>query len=416
MLVLYVVAYLDRINVGFAALQLRRDLGIGAAAYGIGAGMFFLGYFFFEVPSNLIMERVGVRAWMTRIMISWGLVSIATAWVRGVRSFYVLRLLLGVAEAGFFPGMILYLTYWFPARERAHAVARFMTATAIAGIVGGPLSGFLLSLDGWGGLRGWQWLFVLEGLPAVMLGALVPFLLPDGPAQATWLTPVERDELVRRIAASDAAGATHTPTLRGALEHPRVWLLSALYFVLVTGLYGITLWSPQVIQSVSGLGDVLVSVVSVIPYAAAAASMMAVGAHSDRTGERRWHVAGPAFMCALGLALSAWLDRPVAALAALSLAAAGVSSALGPFWSVPPTFLAGTAAAGGIALVNSVGNLGGFVGPSLIGLAKDATGGFAGGLLALSGALVVGGLLALALPVHDAPATRRRKSISPTAR
>ena len=296
MFVLYVVAYLDRINVGFAALQMRADLGFDDRVYGFGAGIFFVGYFLFEVPSNLVLERVGARLWIARIMVTWGVIASAMMVVRGAQSFYLLRFLLGLAEAGFFPGMILYLTYWFPAAERAHAVARFITATAIAGVVGGPISGALLAMDGLGGLRGWEWLFLAEGLPAVGLGLAVLAYLPDGPASASWLTPEERRSLAARLAPDQAIEAHHAATLAGALADRRVWRLAVLYFVLVTGLYGVGLWLPQIVKGLSGLGDVMVGIVSAVPYVAAAAGMVLVGRHSDRTGERRWHVAGPAFV------------------------------------------------------------------------------------------------------------------------
>jgi ACS family tartrate transporter-like MFS transporter len=394
MFVLYVVAYLDRINVGFAALQMQADLGFDARVYGLGAGIFFLGYFAFEIPSNLILARVGARVWIARIMVSWGLASMAMAAVVGERSFYLLRLLLGIAEAGFFPGMILYLTYWFPAAVRARAIARFMTATAIAGVVGGPLSGLLLGLDGVGGLQGWQWLFLLEGVPAVLLGAVVLLRLPDGPADATFLGPEERTRLAACLAAEPTRAEDHT-TLRAALGSGRVWLLGLLYFLLVNGFYGVSLWLPQIVQRLSGAGDLLVGVVSAVPYVVAAVGMVIVGAHSDRTGERRWHVAVPAVVGALGLVAAGRASSPVGALVALSVAALGIWSALGPFWALPTTQLRGTAAAAGIALVNSLGNLGGFAGPYGIGVVREATGSFSGGLDALAVALVVAGALAL---------------------
>jgi ACS family tartrate transporter-like MFS transporter len=396
MFLLYVVAYLDRINVGFAALQMRRDLGFSEAVYGLGAGIFFVGYFLFEVPSNLILVRVGARRWIARIMITWGLVSSATMLVRDPPAFYALRFLLGLAEAGFFPGMILYLTYWFPADVRARAVARFMTATAVAGVVGGPLSGALLTLDGLGGLRGWQWLFLLEGLPAVALGVVVLWRLPDGPGDAAWLSPGERRALAGRLGREQVAGG-HVATLREAVGDGRVWVLALLYFVLVNGFYGVSLWLPQIVQGFSGASDLVVGVVSAVPYAVAAVGMVAAGAHSDRTGERRRHVAVAALVGAAGLVLAAWLASPPAALAALSLAALGIWSTLGPFWAMPTAMLRGTAAAAGIALVNSFGNLGGFAGPWLLGLVKEATGGFAWGLVTLAAGLVVAAGLALVL-------------------
>ena len=399
MFLLYVVAYLDRINVGFAALTMRRDLGFSDAVYGLGAGIFFLGYFVFEIPSNLVLQRVGARRWIARIMISWGLVSSAMLFVRGPASFYALRLLLGVAEAGFFPGMILYLSYWFPARARARATARFMTATAIAGVVGGPISVALLGLDGIAGLHGWQWLFLLEGLPAVVLGIVVLVALPDGPGDARWLTPAERAALEAALHADrEVSAPTAAHTFGAAVRDPRVWRLAALYFAIVNGFYGISLWTPQIVKGLSGLGDTAVGFLSTIPYLAAAIAMTIVGASSDRRGERRGHVVAAVLVGATGLVWCAWLTTPVLALLALTLAAVGVWSALGPFWALPVTFLRGSAAAGGIALVNSVGNLGGFVGPYVIGLLREATGSFAAGLLALAIGLVVGALLAWFLP------------------
>ena len=399
MFVLYVVAYLDRINVGFAALQMRQDLGFTDTVYGLGAGIFFIGYFLFEVPSNLIMHRVGARVWMARIMISWGVISAAMMLVRGATSFYALRFLLGAAEAGFFPGMILYLTYWFPAAEQARAVARFMTATAMAGVVGGPISGTILEqLGGRGGLAGWQWLFLLEGLPAVAFGLAVLVYLTDRPEEADWLAPAERAWLSERMRREHAERAErHRYSVTQALAHGRVWLLALLYFALVCGLYGVSFWIPQIIQGFGGLGDFAVGVVSMVPYLAAAIGMVVVGAHSDRRQERRWHLAGPAFIGAAGLLVSGSVMAPIVSLLALSLGALGMWSALGPFWARSATFASGSAAAGAIALVNSVGNLGGFLGPYLVGLVKEHTDGFAGGLALLAGWLVLAGLIALGL-------------------
>ena len=399
MFVLYVVAYLDRINVGFAALQMRRDLGFADTVYGLGAGIFFVGYFLFEVPSNLIMHRVGARVWMARIMITWGVISAAMMLVRGVKSFYALRFLLGAAEAGFFPGMILYLTYWFPAAEQARAVARFMTATAIAGVVGGPLSGSILEqLGGVGGLAGWQWLFLLEGLPAVGFGLVALGYLTDRPAEAAWLAPAERAWLAERMGREHAERAERRGySVTQALVHGRVWLLALLYFALVCGLYGVSFWIPQIVQGFGGLGDFAVGMVSGVPYLAAAIGMVIVGTHSDRCQERRWHLAGPAFVGAAGLVVSGSVMSPVASLLALSLGALGMWSALGPFWARSASFASGSAAAGAIALVNSIGNLGGFLGPFLVGLVKEHSDGFAGGLAVLAGWLVVAGVIALGL-------------------
>jgi MFS transporter, ACS family, tartrate transporter len=395
---LYIFAYLDRINVGFAALQMREDLGLDAAVYGFGAGIFFVGYFLLEVPSNLVLARVGARRWIARIMISWGIVATAMAFVTGPASFYALRFLLGAAEAGFFPGIILYLTYWFPDAERGRAIALFMTATAIAGVVGGPVSGALLSLHGALGLRGWQWLFLLEGLPSIALGAIVLFYLTDRPEAARWLTPGERAWLGAVMAAERAQrDASAHPSLRRALTDPRVLLLSAVYFAIVQSFYGVSLWLPEIVQGASQLGALGIGLVSAIPYLCAALGMVFVGRHSDRTGERRLHIALPATIGAIGLLLCVAAPSPLLSIAALSLGALGIWGSLGPFWALPTAMLGGTGAAGGIALINSIGNLGGFVGPYAVGLVKQATSAFAGGLVALAVVLLLGAGLALGL-------------------
>jgi ACS family tartrate transporter-like MFS transporter len=402
---LYFIAYLDRVNVGFAALQMNTALGFSSSVFGKGAGIFFIGYFLFEVPSNLILARVGARIWIARIAILWGFVSISMMFIKGASSFYLVRFLLGAAEAGFFPGMILYLTYWFPAAEQARAVARFMTATAIAGLVGGPISGKILEqLGGLGGLAGWQWLFLLEGLPAVGFGLVALGYLTDRPADADWLAPAERAWLTERMRREHAERSErHGYSVMQALVHGRVWLLALLYFALVCGLYGVSFWIPQIIQGFGGLGDFAVGVVSMVPYLAAAIGMVIVGAHSDRRQERRWHLAGPAFVGAAGLVVSGSVMSPFVSLLALSLGALGMWSALGPFWARSATFASGSAAAGAIALVNSVGNLGGFLGPFLVGLVKEHTDGFAGGLAVLAGWLVLAGVIALGLRDEAAP-------------
>ena len=324
--VLYIVSYLDRINVGFAALQMNAALHFGARVFGLGAGIFFAGYVLFEVPSNLALERFGARRWIARIMISWGLVSAAMMFVQGTASFYALRFLLGVAEAGFFPGIILYLTYWFPAAERARAIAQFMTATAIAGVIGGPVSGALLTLDGRGGLAGWQWLFLIEGLPAVALGFVVLRYLTDRPEEANWLPEDERAWLSARMQEErdQRARGGHRLTLRSVFASGAVWHFALLYFTIVIGFYGIAFWLPQIVRSMSGLTDFQVGLVSAIPYVAAALSMVQLAAHSDRTGERRWHVAVPALVGVAGFLLAAHAPSPLLGLAALCLAAIGI--------------------------------------------------------------------------------------------
>jgi len=397
MFLLYIVAYLDRINVGFAALQLNQALNFDPEVFGLGAGIFFIGYFIFEIPSNLIMERVGARIWMARILVTWGIISSATMFVNGVFTFYVLRFLLGIAEAGFFPGMILYLTYWFPAEARGRAVARFMTATAIAGVIGGPVSGILLRMDRIAGLAGWQWLFLIEGIPAIILGFVAFVYLPDGPERAAWLSAEEKDWIVSRLRDERLAKRHHGhETVREALGSSRIWTLALIYFAVIISFYGISLWLPQIIRSFSGLSDLGVGFVSAIPWIAASFGMVVIGRSSDRTGERRWHVAMSAFVGAAGLVAAGLLDVPTAQLAALSLAAVGIWGTLGPFWAMSSESLSGTGAAAGIALINSIGNLGGFLGPYLVGLVRSRTENFALALLTLAIFPFIGCLVTLA--------------------
>jgi ACS family tartrate transporter-like MFS transporter len=397
MMLLYLVSFLDRVNVGFAALTMNTDLGFSPEIYGWGAGIFFIGYFLFEVPSNLVLEKVGARFWIFRIMVTWGLISAATAFVTGSTSFFILRFLLGAAEAGFLPGMILYLGYWFPLAVRARYVALFMAAVPIASAVGSPLSALVLQTHGFLGLAGWQWLFILEGLPASILGLVVWFHLPDGPQTARWLTPDERQAIEARLAAdrTSEAGATHE-ALWPALRDPRVLLMGTIYFGIVVGLYGIGLWLPQVIQAM-GYTTGQIGLVLIIPYGLSALAMLAWGRHSDHTKERTLHVAASAFLAAAGLIASVHAPTPLLAIAAITAASIGIYSALGPFWSVPPLFLRGTAAAAGIALINSIGNLGGFVGPYLVGWIKGNTGGFTAGFEVLAAAVAIAGVLAVVL-------------------
>ena len=396
----YIANYIDRINVGYAALEMKADLLFSDAVYGLGAGVFFIGYVLFEIPSNLVMERVGARLWIARIMLTWGALSSSMMFVKSPHGFYLLRFLLGAAEAGFFPGAILYLTHWIPARERARAVALLLTSTALSGVIGGPLSGLLLNMRGAGGLAGWQWLFLLEGLPAVVLGAVTLGYLTDLPEQARWLSPGEREWLGRTMRReNEEKRRRHGATLGAAFTDKKVWRLCLLYFSIIIGFYGVVFWLPQIVKNFSGLSNAMVGLVSAVPYLIAAVAMVLIGNHSDSTGERRRHVAVPAFIGSAGLVLSAAMQdhSPPLAFFALCLAALGIWSTLGPFWSLPTEFLSGAAAAGGIALVNSVGNVGGFVGPYVVGFVKDRTGGFTGGLVVLAAALCVGGLLALTL-------------------
>jgi len=395
--VLYVVSYLDRINVGFAALQMNAALHFSSVTYSLGAGVFFLSYTLLEIPSNVILARVGARVWIARIMITWGLVSAAMMFVRSAPAFYMLRFALGAAEAGFFPGIIYCLTRWFPRRERARAIAGFMTAVVAAGIIGGPLSGLLLSLDGRAGLAGWQWLFVVEGLPAVALGVLVLRFLPEQPSNASWLTHEEQQALTARLVEESAelSGPSAVHTIRGAMTSGRVWLLAAVYFTIPVALYAMGFWMPQIVRNASGATDFTVGLLSAIPYAVAAVGMVIIGRNSDRTGERRWHIALTAIVGGAAFAATGVVHGLVPSIATLSLAMLGLASMLGPFWAFATSFLSGIGAAAGIALVNSVGNIGGFVGPNIIGYVQQTTHGFAGGLIVIGAILAAGGLLVL---------------------
>jgi ACS family tartrate transporter-like MFS transporter len=386
----YVVAYIDRVNVGFVANELQRDLSLSATAYGLAAGLFFLGYCIFEVPSNMMLERVGARRWIARIMITWGLVAMATMFVRDARTFMVARALLGVAEAGFFPGMVLFLTYWFPASARAKTGALFMMASPVAVIVGAPLSTWILHLDGAAQLRGWQWLFLLEGLPAVVLGVVVLRFLSDRPEQAAWLTPAERAWLSTRMA-EDAAARQAGPAggAQPRFSNPRLWLLCATFFLYSIVNYGMFLWLPKLLGDVTRVRGYSLSAITALPFAAALAAMVLVGRRSDRRGERTGHLVACLVTSAAGLLVAAAArDQIWLLLTGFALAQIGLRSAAGIFWALPAERLGSATAAISIGLINAVGGVGGFVGPTLMGALLDATGGYTGGLLALAGALV----------------------------
>ena len=394
--VLYIANYLDRVNVSFAALQMNRDLGLSATAYGAGAGIFFVGYCLLQVPSNLLLLRVGARRWLSGLMIGWGVIATSMMFVRGPRSFFALRFLLGMVEAGFFPGVILYLANWIPAEARARAVARFATAVPVAGVIGGPVSGALLGLEGWGGFAGWQWLFFFEGVPSVLLGAIALQVLADKPEDATWLETEEKAWLTERLRKERSPTTVEGPgSLREALRASVVWRLGLLYFLIVFGLYGEGLWLPQVIKGSSSLSDLAVGFLTVAPAVASALAMAAIAAHSDRTGERWRHVAWPLVAGTVGFAAAA-LGRgsPGLATAALSLAAVGFLGAIGPFWSIPAGLFSGSAQAGAIAAINAVGNLAGFLGPYMIGVTRDLTASFAGALAMMAALMALGALLA----------------------
>ena len=394
--VLYVIAWLDRVNVGFAGLQMNADLGFSSTVFGLGSGIFFLGYCLFEIPSNIILERVGARLWISRIMVTWGLISAALMFVRTPAAFYLLRFLLGVAEAGFFPGVIYYLSLWYPAAHRARAIAAFMTAVPVSGLIGGPLSGALLELDGLHGLAGWQWLFLLEGLPAVILGTSVLFYLKDQPETTQWLTPVERDWLVETLAAERKACVLR-PNIRVALTDLTVWKLGFIFLLVAAGFYGYSFWAPLVIKSLTGLSNFKVGLVLGAISAVTIVGMLLNGYHSDRTAERAIHTAVPLFVMGVGLTGSALLHQPVLAIIALALVPLGHCASYGPFWSTPTQFLTGQAAAAGIALVTVIANVGSFAGPTLIGVLKAKSGTHTAAFALLGGLAVIAALLALKL-------------------
>lgn len=382
---LYVANFLDRVNVGFAALAMNADIGLNAEAYGLGAGMFFIGYFFFEVPSNVAMEKFGARLWIFRIMLSWGVVSMATAFATGPVSFFVLRFLLGACEAGFFPGMILYLTYWFPAATRAQFNALFLSAIVVANIFGAPLSGYVLhAAGGWGIFKNWQWLFLIEGLPSCILAFAALFYLPSKPENAKWLSAEEKRIVTAAVARDDLPHHD----LRTGLSDIRVWLLALADFGIIIALYGIGLWLPQIVKSL-GFDDLQTGFVVAVPYVATMIAMIGWARISDARGERIRHIVQPALLAAVNLAAAAMLGASLWSVLALTLATIGIYAALVVFWTLPQSFLGGTAAAGAIALVNSVANLGGFLGPTIVGYLKAATGTYTAAMGIFAGGLIM---------------------------
>lgn len=382
----YFISYLDRVNVGFAALTMNQDLGISATAYGLGAGIFFLSYFVFEVPSNLILERVGARVWIARIMLTWGLLSGAMAFIVGEKSFYAVRLLLGAAEAGFFPGIIFYLTLWFPARYRARIIGAFMAAVPLSSVIGSPVSGALLGLDGVWGFKGWQWLYVLEALPAVILAGIVLAFLTDRPAQAAWLPEDERAWLTERLAQERRAReSARRYSVAEALLDRRVLAVAFVYFGNVALLYGLSFFLPQIVKGFD-LTNVQTGFVSLIPFAIGIVGMLALGRSSDRRGERKGHAAFALLLAAGGTAAAALVSDPYAKMALFSVSAFGIFGGLPVIWTLPTAYLSGAAAAGGIAIINALGNLSGFAAPYAVGAIKDATGTFTGGLLLIAAA------------------------------
>ena len=392
---LYIVAYLDRINMSFAVLQMRGQLGLSERVIGRAGGMFFIGYFFFQLPSNLVLEKVGVRRWISALMIAWGVISCFMVFVRGPFSFYAMRFLLGAAEAGFFPGMILYMKRWFPASARARAVAWFMTANPIAGIVGSPISGALLGLKG-AGFTGWQWMFLIEGVPAILLGISVFATLTDSPYEAEWLKGDERTWLLQKLESErQSEPVVVQEDFWKVLVSGRIWLLSIIYFGVSTTMYGVTLWLPSVIRVLSGLSYFWTGIVAMLPFLLTAATMVLLGMRSDRTGERRWHTAIPAFIAAVGLVVAGYGTSTITVVAGIAIGVAFAEGMVGPFWAMATSRMAGLSAAAGIAVVNSLANLGGYFGPDIIGFFRSANGGFRGGMLAIAAVLVISGSVAL---------------------
>jgi ACS family tartrate transporter-like MFS transporter len=395
--VLFVCNYIDRTNIAMAKLQMNHDLHFSETAYGIGASVFFIGYILFEVPSNLILVRVGARRWIARIMISWGLVATAMMFIRTPIHFYALRVLLGLTEAGFFPGIIYYLGQWFPAAQRARTIARFMIGMALAGSIGNPLSGWLLGFNGRLGLRGWQWVFLVEGLLSVLLGLVVFAILTDRPEKARWLSGEQRSWLIARLARDhDESLAPHALSLRQSLAYPALWLVGLPFLLSTASFYGYLFWAPDFIHDTLQVSAMATGIIVGMSACLAAASMLAIGVSCDRIGERCLHTSAATLLTAVGFAGAALLPNPVARVAGIVLVNVGVMSFTVAFWSVSSSFLRGTSGAAGIALVNSLGNIGGLVGPFVMGRLKDATGSMSQSFLLLSGLALVTSLLFVA--------------------
>lgn len=395
MLVLYIVSYLDRINVSFAALQMNQDLGFSDEAFGLGAGIFFFGYCIFGIPSNVVIERWGARRWITLIMIVWGMITVSICLVHDATQFYIMRFCLGLAEAGFFPGMIYYLTCWFPPKQYGAAVARFMVAIPLAGILGSLVAAQALSLDGAGGIRGWMWLFIVTGVPAILLGVAVFFLLPDSPEEAKWLSKEEAKRLSELIGRGESKSDDSAfKNFFLALKEVSVWRFALLYFSLTVSMYGFQLWLPQIIKAFGDLDDTTTALVSAIPALFQALGMVLIAGSSDRKGERRFHVVAASAFTFAGLFISIVSDIPFLKMSGLCLAAFGIWGSVGPFWALTRESLNRQSHATGIALINSVGNLGGFAGPAIVGLVKQHSSGFGSSLIALSIASIAAAILA----------------------
>ena len=396
----YVFAYVDRVNVGFAKLQMQQDLRLTDAVYGMGAGMFFLGYFFFEIPCNMALQRIGAKFWLGPIMVVWGIVSGCQMLVKDATGLYIVRFILGVVESGFFPGVILYLTFWYPRKYRAKMLAAFMTAVPLSGVVGGPISGWILqSMSGSMALRAWQWLFIVEAIPSILAGLLTVYFLEDGPRKARWLNEREKQLLEQRLEEEERAKALEAPghhTLTDAFRSPKVWILCVIYFGMVMVNYGVSFWLPQIVKDTLSKDPLTIGFLTAIPWAVAAGAMVMVGHSSDKTGERRWHIALTSILCSVAFAASAIPGISGAvSLLALTIATASIASSYSTFWALPTTILSGTAASAGIAWINSVGNLAGYVSPYLVGKIRDTTHSMVAALLMLSFCCLVSGILVL---------------------
>jgi ACS family tartrate transporter-like MFS transporter len=414
-MLLYFISFLDRVNVGFAALTMNKAIGLSPAAYGLGGGLFFIGYFLFEVPSNLALYRVGVRVWIARVMVSWGIVSVCSAFVTGPLSFYTLRFLLGVAEAGFFPGIILYLSLWFPRRYRALAAAAFMAAAPISTAIGSPISGALMELPRFAGLSNWQWLYLIEGAPAVVLGFVVLKVLTDKPEEATWLAAEEREWLVSRLNAEQTTAASaHQGGLTGVwrtMRDPRVLALSLIYLGTSAGLYTLGLWVPLILRQFN-FSSLETGWINAGPSVVAVLAMTLWARHSDRTLERTWHVVLPCAAACLGFLWAGSTHTAAGVICALVVVNVGISAPKAPLWATASTFMSGAGAAAGIATINSIGNLGGFIGPYMIGWIKGKTGSYTGGLYLVGATLALSAVLTLLLDRKTGAAIRRATAVS----
>jgi len=398
MFLLYIIAYLDRVNLSYAWLAMKDDLRFGDDVYGLGAGIFFIGYFLLEIPGTILVEKWSARGWIARIMVTWGIVAILMGFIHTKPQFYSARFLLGAAEAGFFPGIIVYFSHWFRYEDRAKAVALFMAAIPVANIIGSPVSGLLLGVN-WLGLAGWRWLFIIEGAPAIIFGVVTIFYLTDRPHQAKWLPEDEREWLTGELEREkQAKQAVHSYSILQAFRHREVVLLTLAYFFMVTAVYGFNFWLPTILKKVSGSSNLIVTLISALPYCVALVAILFVGWSSDRTKERRWHTALSMMVASIGLLLSVVArDQTVLAILMFCVAGAGMYSYLPGFWALPTSFLTGTAAAASIGLINSIGNLGGFVGPYVVGYLSQATNSYVGGVLYLATSALVAAVLILAL-------------------